>query len=242
MDIVRPSGGGPWPVFVLLQGGPAEVNRDNYMLPLANALAHRGAVVMVADWRQAAATAGGYPTSFQDVACAVGVARAVASRYGGNGSDITLVGHSLGGWAGAVVSLTPRAFIPAAGACDRTVGPLRPDALVDLDGAVDEPRVMEDGAAYVTAFFGGTPTVKPAAYAAGDPFAILARWPAGAHGLPILVVHGLSDRTVSVTASWSFHSALLRAGDPNRLMLIPGGHGAAITSSAVADAIMRLGT
>ena len=100
---------------------------------------------MVADWRQAASTAGGYPASFQDVACAIGVARAVAGRYGGNGSDVTLVGHSLGGWAGAVVTLTPQAFTPAAGTCSRTLGPLRPDAFVDLDGAVDEPRAMEEG-------------------------------------------------------------------------------------------------
>ena len=83
--------------------------------------------------------------------------------------------------------------------------------------------------------------MRAAAYAAGDPFDILARWPTGGHGIPILLVHGLSDSVVSVTASRSFHSALLKAGDPNRLMLIPGEHGAALSSSAVVDAIMRLG-
>lgn len=242
MDIVRPSGGGPWPVFLLLQGGPAPVNRGNYMLPLADALAHRGAVVLVADWRQSTALGGGYPTSFRDIACAVGVTRAWAARYGGDADFVTVVGHSLGGWGAAVVALSPTAFTPATGSCDRTAGSLRPDALVDLDGAVDEPTAMEDGAAYVTGFFGGTQAQVPAAYAAGDPFSILKAHPAGSHPMPILVVHATSDAIVPVATSRSFHSALTSAGYPNRLLLIPGDHFAAIGSGAVADAIIALVT
>ncbi len=241
MDIVRPSGGGPWPVFLLLQGGPSDVNQDDYMLPLADALAHQGAVVVVADWRQAADTGGGFPKSFRDVGCAVGVTRAIAARYGGDGTSVTLVGHSLGGWAGAVVTLAPTAFTPAAGTCDATTGSLRPDAFVDLDGAVDEPTAMEDGSPYVTAFFGGTAAQQPAAYAAGDPFSILAAHPASGGRVPILVVHATADATVPLATSQSFHGALLNAGYPNRLLLISGGHTAAISSSTVTVAIMELG-
>ena len=242
MDIVRPSGGGPWPVFLLLQGGPSDVNRDDYMLPLADALAHQGALVMVADWRQAASTGGGFPTSFQDVGCAVGVTRALAAKYGGNSAGVTLVGHSLGGWAGAVLTLAPTEFAPAAGSCDATTGPLRPNAFVDLDGAVDEPTAMEDGSPYVTAFFGGTPEQQPAAYAAGDPFSILAVHPASGSPVPILVVHATSDATVPLATSKSFHGALLSAGYPNQLLLISGGHTAALVSSTVTSAIIELVT
>jgi len=242
MDIVRPKGGGPWPVFMLLMGGPAGVNRSDYELSFADALAHQGAVVFVADWRQSAAVGGGYPTSFNDIACAVGMTRAMAPRVGGNSRSVTLVGHSLGGWGGAVVALSPTVFSPRAGQCDATSGSLRPDAFVDLDGAVDEPTAMEDGAAYVGAFFGGTRAAKPAAYAAGDPFSILAAHHAGLHPMPILVVHGLSDATVPVTTSRAFHTKLISAGYPDRLLLIDGGHFAALASAAVVTAIVALVT
>ena len=241
MDIVRPSGGGPWPVFLLLQGGPSDVNQSDYMLPLADALAHQGAVVMVADWRQAADTGGGFPKSFQDVACAVGVTRAIAGAFGGDSATVTLVGHSLGGWAGAVVTLAPTRFTPPAGTCDAVAGRLLPDAFVDLDGAVDEPTAMEDGGPYVTAFFGGTGAQQPAAYAAADPFSIVAAHPAGGSPPPILVVQATADATVPLATSQSFHGALLRAGYPNQLLLISGGHTAAIGSSTVTMAIMELG-
>ena len=195
---------------------------------------------MVADWRQAAAFAGGYPISFQDTACAIGVARAVARRYGGDPGDVTLVGHSLGGWAAAVISLTPTPMAPAPGTCDPTAGSLRPDALVDLDGATDEPVTMEDGAAYVAAFFGGTRAQRPTAYAAGDALEILASHPAGDDPIPILLVHGQADTTVSPSISKGLHAALSKAGYANRLLIIPGGHSAALASPAVVMAITSL--
>ena len=240
MDIVRPSDAGSWPVFVLLPGGPASPDRDDYLLPVATALAQRGAVVMVAEWRQAADFAGGYPTSFQDAACAVGVARAVARRYGGDPEDVTLVGHSLGGWAASVISLTPGPMRPAPGTCNPTAGSLRPDAFVDLDGATDEPATMEDGAAYVAAFFGGTRAQQPAAYAAADALDILASHPAGDDPIPILLAHGGADTVVSPSVSKGLHAALLAAGYANRLLVIPGGHNAALVSPAVVTAIMSL--
>jgi dipeptidyl aminopeptidase/acylaminoacyl peptidase len=99
---------------------------------------------------------------------------------------------------------------------------------------------MEDGAAYVAAFFGGSRTSQPAAYAAGDPFTILLRWPADDPTIPILLVHATNDTVVSPAASRTLHTALIAAGYPNRLLMISGSHGTAIRSSAVVDAIMRL--
>jgi acetyl esterase/lipase len=240
MDIIRPAVAGTWPVFVLLPGGPSSPGQATYLLPLATAIAQRGAVVMVADWRQATAFAGGYPASFQDAACAVGVARDVARRYGGDPEDVTVVGHSLGGWAAAVISLAPAQMAPPSGTCNPTAGSLRPDALVDLDGATDEPVTMEDGADYVAAFFGGTRTQRPGAYAAADALDILAAHPAGDDAIPILLVHGRSDTTVSPSVSKNLHAALLAAGYANRLLLIDGGHGAALTSPTVVAAITSL--
>jgi acetyl esterase/lipase len=240
MDIVRPAGGSNWPVFVLLQGGPTAVGQGDYLLQLATAIAHRGAVVMVADWRQAVYAGGGFPISFADASCAVGVARHIAAKYGGDGRRVTVVGHSLGGWAGAVISLASKPFTPAPSQCDKTSGSLRPDAFVDLDGATDEPATMEDGAAYVYAFFHGTPSAVPANYAAGDPMRILAAGRDNPHAIPILVVHAYEDPVVELAAGRTFHAALLKAGYPNRLLLIHGGHGAALLSNTVVRAIMAL--
>ena len=47
-------------------------------------IAGQGAVVMVAGWREGPDWGGGYPTSFQDVACAIGVARKIGPVYGAN--------------------------------------------------------------------------------------------------------------------------------------------------------------
>ena len=239
MDIVRPDGGSRWPVFLLLQGGPTPLGGD-YLLPFATTLAHLGAVVMVADWRQAVFAGGGFPTSFADASCAVGVARRIAAGYGGDGSFVTVVGHSLGGWAGAVIALTATPFTPAAGQCDATSGSLRPNAFVDLDGATDEPQQMEDGSSYVYAFFGGTPSQVPTRYAAGDPMRILAAGKANDDPVPILVVHAYEDPVVQLAAGQAFHTALGAADYPNQLLLIHGGHDAALTSDVVAGAIMAL--
>ena len=240
MDIVRPSGGGPWPTLVLFRGGPSAPTGGDYLLAFATSLAHAGAVVMVADWRQATAYGGGWATSFQDAACAVGVARTTASRYGGRADNVTAVGHSLGGWAAAVIGLTPTAFKPRAGTCDATAGSLRPDAVVDIDGATDEPVDMEDGVAYVTAFFGGTPAQEPAAYASAEALQIIKRYPAGDDPIPFLLVHGTTDTVVVPSVSSGLHTALQASGYPNRLLWVSGGHGAALTNGTVVSAIMTL--
>lgn len=227
-------------MLVLFPGGPTDPGSPDYLLPFANALAQQGDVVMVAQWRQSTTYGGGFATSFEDAACAIGVARATAPQYGGDPASVTAVGHSLGGWAVAVVGLTPTPFVPAAGACDPVAGSLRPDAIVDMDGATDEPVNMEDGQPYVTQFFGGTPDAMPDAYAAADVLQIIKRHPAPEDSLPILLVHATGDRVVSPTVSTALHAALLAAGYPNRLLLIAGGHSAALTNSTVVSAIASL--
>ena len=99
---------------------------------------------------------------------------------------------------------------------------------------------MEDGAAYVAAFFGGTRAQQPAAYAAADVLDILASHPAGDDPIPILLVHGQADTTVSPSVSTDLHAALLAAGYANQLLLIPGDHNAALVSPAVVTAITSL--
>ncbi len=138
-DIAAPAvGTGVHPIAVLLRGGPDKPHAADYLATPAKALAARGIVAMVADWRESADFAGGGRTSLRDVACAIGVARRVGAAYGGDPSRVTLIGHSLGGWSGGLVSLSPRSFTPARAECDSTSGSLRPEAFVSIEGWVPD--------------------------------------------------------------------------------------------------------
>lgn len=227
MDIDAPTSGGPFPVVVVSPGGPQPVNSENYLTPLAVSLAGQGVVVMVSNWRQTPSNGGGLPSSFADIACAIGVARQTGPAYRASGDRVVLVGHSLGGWADAVVALTPTPFIPASGACNATAGSLRPDAFVDLAGAVDAVATPEDSN-YVTAFLGGDRKSHPDAWGAADPFALAKGHPAGANGIPISLVQGTGDTDVPLEVTRSFEAALATAGYHPRLVLVAGADHASI--------------
>ena len=128
-----PAGTGPHPVAVLLRGGPAKPHDIDYLRDPAVALAQRGVVAMVADWRQNDTYAGSGDVPFQDIACAIGVARKIAPEYGGDPNRVTLIGHSNGGWGGGVVAFSPTTFKPLSGTCDETTGSLRPDAFIGVE-------------------------------------------------------------------------------------------------------------
>jgi acetyl esterase/lipase len=226
MDITAPTSGGPWPLLVLVPGGPSPPDeRYNGTLdPFATALAGQGAVVMVAGWREGPDWSGGYPASFQDVACAIGVARKIGPAYGANPDRVTLLGHSTGGWPAAVIGLTPTPFNPAPGSCNPTAGSLRPDFVVVEDGELNEVTQPEqaDGLEYVKDFLGGNRKTHPAAWAATDPFALAKRYRAGAHATPFLLIQGSADTTVLPAVSKLFQTTMVADGYQSRLVEIPG--------------------
>jgi acetyl esterase/lipase len=237
MDVYAPASGGPWPVVVLEPGGPQPPGGSAYLDQAALPIAAAGAVVMVADWRQAAAVGGGFPTSFEDVACAVGVARRTAPAYGGRSDRVVLAGHSLGGWAATVVALSPTTFRPPPGACQATTGSLRPDAVVSMSGAVNEPSDPGD-ARYLDAFFGGKRMANPAAWQASDPFAIVTE--AGApRDVPVTVIAGGRDTVVPQSIATDFAARLRATGYRPRVVLVPSAdHNGILTAKATAKAIV----
>ncbi len=189
MDITAPTSAGPWPLIVFLVGGresPAERYPDYYG-PFAEAVAGQGAVVMVTGWRVGTQWGGGYPKSFQDAACAIGVARRIGPAYGANPDEVILVGSSNGGWPAVITGLTPGPFTPAPGSCDPTAGSLRPDAVVSMAGTVNyrspDPEVLD----FVEGFLGGDRDARPTEWAGADEFALAKRYPAGAHAIPFLL-------------------------------------------------------
>jgi acetyl esterase/lipase len=242
MDISAPTSGGPWPIVVVLPGGPGGPTDlfAGILAPFAAALAGQGAVVMVSGWREGDDYGGGYPTSFADIACAIGVARQIGPAYGADPDQLTLVGFSLGGWPSMVVGLSPTPFTPAAGSCDPTSGSLRPDAAVSVNGVIDEVTGQEDGNGYVLGFLGGDQETHADAWAASDPFRLVKRYPAGPDAIPFLLIHGADD-TWAPNVAESFQAALVAAGYDSRLLTIPAtGHVQAMERKASVDAIMAI--
>ncbi len=214
--------GRPWPIVIYLAGGPTEQANDRFDLgvsPFAQALAGQGAMVIVPAWREAAWEGGGWPTSFQDVACAIGVARAIGPAYGGDPDSVTLGGHSTGGWPPAVLALTPTPFTPEPGECDETAGSVRPDAVVMSDGNLDEVHRPERRGVLRRELLRRRPRRRsPDEWAAGDPFALVQRYPAGPDAIPSLLIYGEYDTVVSPKVTPAFHDALIAAGYDSRLL------------------------
>jgi acetyl esterase/lipase len=236
MDVFAPAAPGPWPLVVLLPGGPKPPSAYGYVNGGARAIAAAGAVVMTAAWRMSDGYGGGWRSSFEDVACAVGVARATAAAYGADPAHVTLAAHSLGAWIAAVVALTPTDFAPPAGRCAATAGALRPDALVTLSGAVDQVRRQGLGRAYVEGFLHSTRATRPERWAAADPFALAAKHPPG---VPVTVVGAGRDTVVAASRARAFSRALREAGHSSRLVVVPGaGHGSVLTAPATVRAVL----
>jgi len=103
---VLPAPAGGWPVAVFLYGGTwTDGNRKDYRF-VGEALASRGILTLVADYRVYPEVK--YPTFLEDSAAAVAYALREAPRLGGNYRRVYVVGHSAGAYNAAMVALDDR--------------------------------------------------------------------------------------------------------------------------------------
>jgi len=167
---------------------------------------------------------GGWPTTLADVARAVD-SLAVQGQYVAEGTllldRVAAVGHSAGGqlaaWlahrgslrAGTAGSVGPgEAHVPVVGAVTQA-------GLLDLVGAATEQ--LGDGA--VVALMEGEPRSLPQRYHHASPLASVG------DGARVVCVHGDADDTVPLSQSERYVEAARMAGDPARLIVLPGvGH------------------
>lgn len=186
------------PVVVLVHGGAWVGGSPALLDGWADALAAEGAVVFNASYALLAPPVGGYPSSVDDVACAVRFARAEAAAYT-DSDELILVGHSAGAHLGAVVSLDPApwggdcAYPPAA----------PPDRLVGLAGIYDV-KTISILLLVFTRFVGGTVTAEPERWAALNPVELAA----GQDGLDVVLVTGAEDDLVPPSQAQAFLAAL----------------------------------
>jgi acetyl esterase/lipase len=216
-DLYLPKGSGLHPVMVLIHGGSWQARYGKIVMRgLAGDLVRRGWAVWNIEYRRIG-NGGGWPETFADVAAAIDHLESVEAPL--DLGRMSILGHSAGGhlalWAAgreklpagapgalAVSSPRPRRVIAQAGVCD-------------LAGAY---RKWHGG--LVDTLMGGSPERWPERYAIGDP---LAQIPLE---IPVLLVHGVEDATVSVGLSRSYARAAPAVGGEVELVEIEGPDGA----------------
>lgn len=106
MDVYHQRNAGEgMPVIVFLYGGSWQTgSKDDYAF-VASALARRGYVTFVPDYRVYPQTR--YPGFIEDAARAVAFARSHAAQYGGDPHRLVLVGHSAGAYLVGMLALDP---------------------------------------------------------------------------------------------------------------------------------------
>ena len=197
LDLYAPRKPGPHPVIVFFYGGAWDSGHRQGYAFAARALAAKGFVVAVPDYRLVPQVR--YPDFVRDGAAAVRWMRVHAGDYGGDGERILLAGHSAGAYIAAMLALDPEWL----GDAHRLVR-----GLVGLAGPYD--FLPLDDVASIAAF-GEWPDLEatqPVAYARAD-------------SPPALLLHGEPDTRVKPRHSRALAKALTAAGADVRLNLYP---------------------
>ena len=218
-----PNGPGPHPVVVLVHGGCFKSSyatlRD--LAPMGDALKASGIATWNIEYRRLGEPGGGWPGTYLDVARAMDHLRVIAKSQPLDLDRTVVVGHSAGGhlamWAAA------RARVPQ-GSVISTVNPLRLRGAINLAGPVD---LTANIAGYeslcrdtvIAGLMGGSPTTVPDRYAQASPIKLLPI------GTPQVLLWGEHEDFVPLPLAEAYVRAAKQAGDPVRLIVIPGvGH------------------
>jgi acetyl esterase/lipase len=153
LDIYRPVSSTKAPVIVFFYGGSWQFGDKQSYLFAATALAQRGYVVVVPDYRVYPEVR--YPVFLQDGAQAVRWAKDNAARFGGNPDRVFIMGHSAGAYIAAMLVLDSRWLHEAGLAPNRDIA-----GLIGLSGPYDF-LPLHDGV--LATIFGGAnvPDTQP---------------------------------------------------------------------------------
>lgn len=219
LDVYTPSGRrAPVPTVVFFHGGGwIRGEKEGPVLHVFPYLEMGWAVVNV-QYRVAPIALA--PAAVEDARCALRWVHRNAGEYGFDTTRVVATGHSAGGH----LALALGVLSDSAG-FDRLcpAGPEpRVAAVVNWYGITDVNDLLEgpNRENWAVMWLGGQPDREELARRL-SPLTHVRR------GLPpVLTIHGDSDRTVPYSHAVRLHSALDRAGVPNRLLTIPGGgHG-----------------
>ena len=201
-EVVARGQGAHAPVVVFFYGGSWQRGeRANYAF-VGEALASRGFVVAVADYRVYPDVT--FPGFVEDAASAVAWMRRNAPIYGGDPSRIVVAGHSAGAHIAMLVTLD-RDYLAAAGAPNAIA------AAVGMSGPYDFLPLTSDR---LKAVFGqeALPRTQPIGFVRSD-------------APPLLLLHGADDTTVSPRNAQRLADRVRAAGGRAEVKLYTGvGH------------------
>lgn len=203
LDVWVPAGtgGSGAPVIVFFYGGGwVSGSREDYAFAGA-ALAERGFVVVVPDYRLVPQVR--FPSFIEDCALAVRWTRDHIAEAGGDARRITLSGHSAGAYIGAMLALDQR-YLRDAG-----VDPAIIRAAALLAGAYDFYPFTEPYGRNALGHWPRPRETQPVNFARAD-------------APPMLLLHGSADRTAFPHNSRSLARRLECAGAPVTLKIYPG--------------------
>jgi acetyl esterase/lipase len=203
-----------YPVMVVIHGGSWTAHYGRMVMRgLVGDLVRRGWAVWNIEYRRVG-NGGGWPATFADVAAAIDLLPELDAPL--DLDRVSVLGHSAGGhlalWAAG------RERLPAG-----VPGSLAGEPRVRLTRVIAQAGVCDLAGAYkrwrggaVRALMGGAPDELPERYAVADPM------DATPLSIPVLLVHGTLDETVSVELSRSYERAARVAGGNVELVEIPG--------------------
>ena len=192
LDVYTPErAANPAPVVVFFYGGSWSSGRRQDYAFVGRALAARGFVAVIADYRIYPQVR--YPAFLEDGAAAVRWTRDHVAGYGGDPGRISLAGHSAGAYNAMMLALGPM-FLPQAGVDRRTIR-----AVAGLSGPYD---FLPLRAASTRNAFGEAPDLS-------DTQPINHAGPASP---PAFLAHGAKDRLVYPRNAIKLGAVLERAG------------------------------
>ena len=204
LDVYRPDGlAGPAPVVVFFYGGRWEAGDRGDFRFVGQALASRGFVAVIPDYRRYPEVR--FPTFVEDGAAAVAWVRSNIRELGGDPGALHLMGHSSGAHIAALLALDHHYLADAGVERDvlaSLVGLAGPHDFLPLDDpTLEEIFAVEDMAA-----------TQPITFADRS-------------APPTLLLHGAADQTVLPANSERLAAALAAAGNRVELEIYPGrGH------------------
>lgn len=212
LDLYAPRGAEGAPVLLFLYGGSWKSGDRGLYRFLGASLAAGGLVVAVPDYRLFPEVR--FPVFQEDAARALAWTAANASRFGGAGERIFLMGHSAGAHMAALLAVAPE-FAEAAGVAHGRIA-----GLVGLAGPYTFDPAREDS---VRGVFDGTEPMERA-----RPHKRIAAPPP-----PMLLIHGMRDDTVGPANTLRFARIARAHGGRVRTVLHPDmGHRDAVLDFA----------
>jgi len=191
------------PVVIFLYGGRWKYSTKHDYLLVGNALARQGWIAVLPNYRLFPSAR--FPAWVVDGASAVRWVRGHAAQYGGDSSNIVVVGHSSSAHTVAMLALDGR-YLAAAGV---PAGAVR--GFVSMSGPVDTTWTAEDVQQLM-----GPSEVWPATYPSNF---------VDGRNSPLLLLHGESDSVVTVGNSIRLADRIRRRGGCARLETYKGvGH------------------